>query len=623
MTTIPKDFYEAIQAGKDRNYTKSIKILRTMLNGDRIYPPVLLYLCRSYYAIEDYESSLFYGNQFINVDSSEKAGYYFVGRSLLALNRYKQALLCFRKSLQIDPGHALSYSMAGLCYLKLKNPDRALQHLEEAVNLEPNDTQIYAAYINCLQVSAIKEYRQRNYDVSRQMFRFLLENEAPPLMPLTYLIHLARKDEQWQDLITYYQKILEYSETDPILVTQYIEALLKTGQQDKAKSLYESLGEDLPDLDWKNLNDPLYQKYLAYTFYKENDLINAREIAIRILDDTPNDGAINFLLGEIYIKQQNWVYAKECLEDAIQSGINDKEVYIALVVCYWELGQYKNSSKELQRLIRKYKNDKDLNYYLTLSLAYENNKDYNLLTDLTSLIKTRGPDEFLIKAYALELYKWQFYENSYKWCRKYYDTFRALDLSEYLYVLSNEMGTIEEKITYTKIWYELQKNDKKLLKELIDLFIENKEYRNALNYIPSLKNNTDIQRLEAFCYREIGEYAKAILLYRSLLKQNPKDFDYLMNLLLCLSKDNQNTLAVRIAKEAKKQFTHHTELNYLIGILLFKAKDYDNALIEFRNIIDKKPTDWRALSYISQIYTEKGDTIQASKFKTHSDKYRK
>jgi len=624
MNKPPQLFLQALNAGQKRDYTQAITLLHQLLDQQELYPPALLYLSRSYYALEEYRNALFYGRQFLKLQPEEKAGYYFLGRTYLATKNYKRALRNFKKCLTIDPEHPLSYSMAGLCYLHLKAPSKALEHMQEAVNLAPEDQQIYSAYINCLQVNAIGEYRRGNWDLSRQMFRFLLENEAPPALSLTYLIHIARKEGQWEDLITYYQEILNHTETDPVLTTQYLEALLNTDQGEKAKNLYHGLKEELPDLEWDHFNDPQYKKYLAYAFFKEGDQVNAADTAREVLQSEPQEGAMHFLLGEIAIQQKRWERGLNHISQALKGGIKDKEIFFALIICYWETGNYAKASQELRKLYNESPEDPDLSYYYILSLSLLGETQEPLIPHIEALIRQRGPDQFLLKAYANQLRLWDFQEKSYSWYKRAYKLIpQDKEVIQALYTLSSEYGSDQEKIDFTLEYYHQNPGNRELLKEVIHLLISEKSYKKALHYITTAGEGEEIKRLEAFCYRELKEYPKAILLYRDLLKRAETNFDYLMNLLLCLHRNKQNDLALSIAKGAQGQFRKEKSLVYIIGYLMYQKGDYDQALQLFRQLLDKNGKDWRAMEYMSQIYSAKGDDLQAQRFKQHASKYRK
>jgi len=78
-------FEEAVEAGRNRDYAKSVEILLRIVGSTDRFPQALLYLGRSYHALGEHARAVQSLNFYVQQRPSSSAGHFFLGRAYIAL----------------------------------------------------------------------------------------------------------------------------------------------------------------------------------------------------------------------------------------------------------------------------------------------------------------------------------------------------------------------------------------------------------------------------------------------------------------------------------------------------------------------------------------------------------
>jgi tetratricopeptide (TPR) repeat protein len=161
----------------------------------------------------------------------------------------------------------------------------------------------------------------------------------------------------------------------------------------------------------------------------------------------------------------------------------------------------------------------------------------------------------------------------------------------------------------------------KIRKQYINLLIQDGQFSRAAteleSQLPMDKGNKEreaTRRVLALCYRNVKRYREAALLYRELLRDNPKSIELLKALVYCLEKDKQYEIAIRLLESAKSFFPKDIDTALMLGIIYYRSKKLEKSLDIFRKVTCDFPSDYRAYRNISLIYANQHLTEISQQF---------
>ena len=130
-------------------------------------------------------------------------------------------------------------------------------------------------------------------------------------------------------------------------------------------------------------------------------------------------------------------------------------------------------------------------------------------------------------------------------------------------------------------------------------------------------NESDVttERLLARCYLNTGDYQKAMILYRQLLRENPGDDKYLLSYVYCLDKLSETENAITLLVKSRKYINNNISIELTIGVLSARLNKEEEALNAFKKALEINGKEWRAYYNISRIYDKQGLTEFAVKFR--------
>ena len=132
-------FEEAVQAGRKRDYARSVEILLRIVGSTDRFPQALLYLGRSYHALGQHAPAAQVLNFYVQQRPASAAGHFFLGRAYLGLESYAPAIRHLRRATELNPRFAAGFGLLGFAWLKARRSEKAIWCFARALELDPNN----------------------------------------------------------------------------------------------------------------------------------------------------------------------------------------------------------------------------------------------------------------------------------------------------------------------------------------------------------------------------------------------------------------------------------------------------------------------------------------------------
>jgi tetratricopeptide (TPR) repeat protein len=264
----------ALEAGKERDYKKAVRILEELISGPEAPAEAWLLLGRALHARAEYGRALVMLNDYIRLRPRDARGYLFAGRGCLCLGMPRRAVTFFRKARSINPDNAVIGSLLGIAYLKSRHSQLAVDTLQAVVESAPARRlppaargRMYRAYINALFIRGLRLCRLGEYDLGGQMLRFVLENGEGADVPLLRLElgRACREMDKLPEALEHYSRALDFSPADTRVRWYRCSILMALGDQAEAlKDLEELRAADsaLPESSPSAWNSRMVDLYM-------------------------------------------------------------------------------------------------------------------------------------------------------------------------------------------------------------------------------------------------------------------------------------------------------------------------------------------------------------------------
>ena len=619
-------YKNALQAGEERNYRKAVDLLRCIVSETDELPEALLYLGRGYHALGEFERAVPHLKNFIKLYPNSSSGYFFLGRTFLALKEYYSAVKILKRGLELQPDNVHIRSFIGLAYLKAKQPGPAVQHLAFAVEHNPDNGSIYTGYINALTVRAIQLFHQGDFDLSRQMFEFVLERGNSDIFIHVYLGQIYKETGEYDSAIHHYDEALSQSPEDALLRLKKSEVLLLCGKQKDGMDIIREVKSIFPELSPESINPQELNKLLAIQHFQRKEWKKAIHYGKQVIKLFGRDIDIHLLMGEASRQIGKEEAAYNHFLRALEGDREKLESRYGLVMVLWQTGNYEQLLKELNAIKHIDPQNEIFHYYYPLCLCKLERPVEETVPALQKEIRNTGPDVYLMSYLGMEYIKGGRSDLAEKWFLKCLALEpKHLDGHRGLIRVYTELDRPKEAIEAFNAYLTLNSKDHTKRNEFIHLLVKEQEYEKAveeiLKILPAVKEDSDILRLLAYAYREIGEYREASALYRQLLRNDPKNENYLRSLVYTLEGAGELEEATKILSSALHYITPNASLLLILGVLYYRNNETEASLEAFRRVLTLAPNDWRAYKNIGLVYKKKGIHEMAENFFRKAEKY--
>lgn len=611
-------FQKALAAGQKRDYPKAIDLLTRITSETDKIPQAYLYLGRAYHAVGRYDLAIQPLRYFIRASPDAPAGYFFLGRAYLALDLPVQAVRNLKRALAAEPDSVQALGLIGMAYLKAKRPEIASSYLERAVLLDPENKNLYTAYLNALLVQAIRVFHRGDLDLSRQMFEFILDKGRDGVLLHLYLAIIYRENNETAKALEHYDEALRISPDDPVIRFQRAVLLHKKGDVKRAEEELAKL-KVVPDSRSFGWDNATTDRLLAVQHFQKGQHVKAIFFAEKVLHGDPRDVDMHLLIGEAYRALGENVKAMNHFERVLDTDRKLLEPHFGLAMVHWQTEEWEKLMGELEIIDRIDPGNALCAYYVALCACRLGRPTAETIPALQEQIRKSGPDAYLLASLGGEYVKAGSSNLAEKWYLK------ALKLSDgehrpaylgLIKVYQNLRRSKELARTYRD--YLDREEDPRIRRDFIQHLVESEEFGDAAaeiqKLLPHRRSDTKLQRLLALCYRKTGKFRDASIIYRQLLRDDPKNEDNLRSLVFCMEKLGNHAKAIELMERAVKYFDGSVTLRLVVGVLQYKAGNMEEALAHFRRVVESAKGDWRGYYNTAMVYKKQGLTNFATRY---------
>lgn len=611
-------FQKALAAGQKRDYPRAVDLLTRITSETELIPQAYLYLGRAYHAMGRYDLAIQPLRYFVRFTPESPAGYFFLGRSYLALDLPVHAVRNLKKALELQPDSVQALGLVGLAYLKAKRPEVASSYLGRAVELDPDNKNLYTAYLNSLLVHAIRVFHRGDLDLSRQMFEFILGKGRDGVLLHLYLAVIYRENNEVAKALVHYDEALRISPDDPVIRFQRAVLLHRSG---KIKQAEEELAKlklvpDSRSFGWDNATT---DRVLAVQHFQKGQHVKAIFFAEKVLHGLPRDIDMHLLIGEAYRALGEHEKAKNHFERVLDTNHKLLEPHFGLAMVHWQSEQWEKLMAELEIIERIDPGNAVGAYYAALCACRLDRSTADTIPALQDQIRKSGPDAYLLAALGGEYVKSNLSDLAEKWFLKALKLSDGVHRPAYLGLLGvyRDLGRVQD-LTRTYRDYLKHEDDPRIRREFIQHLIESEAFSDAAaeiqRLLPRRKRDAKLQRLLALCYRKTAQFRDASIIYRQLLRDDPKNEDHLRSLVYCMEKLGNHAHAIELMERALKYFEGSITLRLIVGVLQYKSGNMESALFHFRSVVESAKSDWRGYYNTAMVYKKQGLTDYATRY---------
>ena len=611
-------FEKALNLGRNRKYEEASAVLSDLIKESQEIPEAYLFLGRSYHGQGRMQEAVQVLRHYLTIVPDSAAGNFFLGRSLLTLGFSKNAIFHLKKAVNSHPESMHANGFLGIAYLKAGRSDIAITYLSKAVESANNNTGIYKIYLGTLFVRGVSNFKSGNTDLASQMFSFLIDNNFKSILPYIYMGMIERQNGNYKTALTYYDRALEFSPADNLLLFRRAVLLHKVGKKEIAAKELKKLNIE-PEIEENS--------YLAFQFFNKRNFNKAVYYGNIALHSNKNSIDLHLLLGEANRELNKFVIAENHYRLAIKLDRTRLEGRYGLSLLLWMKQEYKLMMIELKKISVSDPDNSTSSYYSALCMCKLDYGPTDTIPAIQKEIRRNDPDCYLFTALGEQYIRGNLQELAEKWFLK------AIKINSNFKDPYSNLIRIYKNTENSKKLLKAYKNfllitdDYKISIDFIHLLYKLKKYSETIieinKILPSHPDNYGLLRILANSYRLTGKWDEAVMIYRQLLLKEPKNEVFLRALVYCLDHSGRTIQAIELIDSAliflKKP---SIDLFLIKGVLCYKEKQYDEALKAFRKTLNENSNDWRVYHNIAMIYQKKGIGNFAEQFFARAEEYK-
>lgn len=608
---------QAVQTGIKRDYTAACKILEGALlakseflkeHTTYLYKIYLL-LCRAYTALHKAAHAIFYGKQCTALPDADAQSYFFLGRAYHTGNDYNKAIEAFQKSLELQPNTLTTLAFLAQSYLKAKMAEEAVATFETALKLAPNNKRLNNAYLNSLFVLAVRNFKNGSYELARQMFTFIINNNVDGVAPRLYLAHTLKALHAYPEALTQYEAASVFAPDDPAFQWYKALTLLQMHEVEAAAEVLASVGLQIE-------GDSMTEQFLALGVVRQHiqkgDWAKAIIAGRLYMKSFGASVEMHLLLAEAQKNLKKINLSLNHYSRALELDAENPLIYYAIMELLTE--HYRWDSMQKCILIAEKISGidpDDLYYYKVITAAHIDNPPEEVLPHLQALVQSEkyAGNRFVYNALGICYVKLGLADIAVHW----YEKSLAIDpqneeaqigLIACAEQLDNSAALAQNYASY----FQSYPTNIPLRREYISFLNKSENWAELVQQLEILSKQTKEAHTNdlAFALRKNGEYRRAAILYRDMLKAAPHETMPLHNFVYCLDKLGQTTAALNLLQLARNTFGENQDTMIIEGILNLHCNRSEAAIRLFQYVAEKDPTNEVACRYLEQIKCKSG-----------------
>ncbi len=613
----------AVSLGRQRRYREAIPLLQRIAASPDGHTEALLYLGRSHHALGSYSQAIDSLRQFVDLHPDSAAGHFFLGRSFLSAGAFLSAARQLQLALRLKPEFTHSKVLLAYTFLKLKQADRASDLLAESVKEDPSNRSLYSGYLNALLVSGIQHFQQGDYDYSREVFEFLVQQDVSDILLYLYLGMIYRSSGDLDSALEAYEEALHFSPEDELIIYRTAVLNIQLGREERGRQLLQLLKQNDPSSPLLHTEETEHALVLQYL--QRGEYSKALAHGLELLKQDRKNIPVRLVVAECCRELDHLDWAVNHYSRAIEQDPFNIHAHLGLAMIWWQSREYTKMERQLNLILGKDPHNQSARYYRILCRSRMKLEPTAFIEELTGEIRHFGPDPHLLQALADTYLRDGSYRYAEKWYRKALSL--APDHAESLksLILLSDYIDIDDLQKYYQQYLQIHPRDAAINRRFIRYLFQLEKYAETIekieNILPFIDDNHWLNRIRAISYRRTGDFRRAAVIYRQLLRQDPEKEEYLKPLVYCLQKTGENDQAIQILAAAIDHLTDPSaELFLIFGVIQFRRDNLNAALRAFRDAQDKSPGDWRSYHNIGEVYRKRGMNDYASRFFLRAEK---
>ncbi len=602
-------------------------------------------------------------------DAEKKTRHYQKGMEYVAANDEKAAIIEFRNAVQIDPKYAEARYQLGLAYLKTNQAGEAFKELERAASLDLAniDAQIKTAELYFLG-KKLKESREKVNAILAANKEFA---DAYALLAQIELAegHTAEADKAVTRAVQLKPEVARYYIIQGRILAALNQsdgaeaALKKAVELDPAANNFKALvafymgqkkekeaEQILQQLQAKNPDAPESYIDLAMFYMRKGETAAAEKNILAAIEKKPDSAEFYLMLGNFYYKTRNIAKAEQAYKDAVSKSAKPDDNKAILANFYYETGKYDLAAQEIAPILAA-NEQHPMASLVQAKLLIREQKNNEALVILDRLVRDvpRWGEAFYLKGVAhLDKGEMELSYNAVDQALKLapYDPDARTLMAHHLFlkrdfeaakkdaisVLQVAPSNFRAAIILGKSLLALGKTDDaaKLFTEMESQAPENIEilYNKAaaclaqkdipkatvaLEKILTLKPDfTPALVAMSGILIENKKVDQAIALVRKHLQASPKNLDYHLLLAGILEKYGSSPdEALQLLRQAQEISPDSSRVYGMISALLVRMGKKEEAIKEYRMLVEKNPSDVRGHMALGTLLDQSGDTAGA------------
>ncbi|MBI9100839.1 MAG: tetratricopeptide repeat protein [Spirochaetales bacterium] len=616
-------FNKAFQAGKKRNYKRSLKLFQQLVTLTDEFPSSFLYMGRCCHAMGETEQAVLFFKYYLKRFPGSTTGLFFLGRTYLALGAWNKGLSTLNRVYKKKPDFPQVKAFLGFGFLKYKKIEPAVTFLGKAVEETPDNDKLYQAYLNALYLQGLKAFYREDMELAGQILTFLATKGAETILLYLHMAIIEKERGNFRDSLSWYDKALEEQPDDILIIIQRAELLYLAGDKEEAMAIWEKFAV-FNGMARETVNPLNLCRLSAIEHYQKGKYRKAFYFATQVLKHE-KDPNMHLVAAESARNMGNFEIAVNHYNRVIDIDHNMIEPRYGLIMAFWQQSEWSEVLVQLNKMKRLAPDDEIGRYYRTLCYCkIGENPDENLEMVINE-IHLSGPDPWLLTALGTEYCNTGNSDMAEKWFQKallikadHRDAFNGLIALQRLQ--DSPKALLKTYSDYLAIWND----DIRIRREYADILFQSQNYKTAAvqleKLLPFYTAERGINRELAFCYRQCKRFRDAAIIYRQLLKSEPENQLFLRSLIYCLDKGGDRKEGIKILEKAAAFLPPETGMYLILGVLLYREEQYDEALSIFKKAHETAKNDWRPLYNIGAIYRDKGLKDYAQTYFSRSDR---
>ncbi|HTW66202.1 MAG TPA: tetratricopeptide repeat protein [Bryobacteraceae bacterium] len=490
------------------------------------------------------------------------------GNALFARGQFEDATLNYRKAIQKDSSFGEAYYRAGLAEVKQQQTLQALQDLQQAVRLLPNNADAKLQLTNLLLGAYIGDPQRPKflYDLLLKFSQEWLAKDPNSMQGLRITGYIAMLEQRPEEAVTKFRRAHQLYPHDEKITDGLMDALFRANQPGEAEQAGLQFLNSNPSAS--DVYDALYRLYA--TAHRTQD---AENILKRKVSANPKENAYLLELAAFYAGSHRKPEMDQTLQKLLSNPGRDPAIHLQAGDFYTSLGDLPNA----------------LLQYRAGSSANSSSRQDKLLYQ-----------NRIARVLLLQNNRKQGLQVLNQTLAQYPDDAEALALRAALLVGTPSAGKPGEGIKDMRDLLDKNPNDLFMKYLLARGLIESHdlgEARTRLQEVVRMRPQfLDAHVLLADIAFQQGDMVEAVRQAESALDIDPQNLRARMLRGSALLKQGDLDQAASVLGSLARQVPGSVDVQLQLAYVSLNKRSYAAAEAGFNKILEKHPTEWRAVS---------------------------